>query len=264
MACVTRQDVLEAGHRLGRHRAAGGKDLELAEHRRHVGIALGQHSGVLERDDRVVVAPEHVVGAPQHEPAVDVVGLRLEALGEPGDHLLDIGHAALGHGRRGRQSGALARGDRLVFDARRAEPQIEAAGNQRQRDDDGEGGDQACGVGRARFACVLGGRRGEQAALDLEPRAVALLGADDAALEVDVELAQLVAVDLDVIAGARRNRAVAAQQRHGDERQGRHRHGAQGDEQQHRQPSSISASRRRRTSAVSGAATAVHEPWRRR
>jgi hypothetical protein len=196
--------------------------------------------------------------AGQQHPAGQIFGVLLQMRGEPRDRVADVGMA----GRAGRvrgpsgrrpvwRPGAAAIGKRLVRQGGRAELPVHHPGGERQQQDhdrrhrkrNGAGAD--LGPGRAQR---------EDAASDLDPRRFGLIGGQEAARDIALDLGQLVAVDGEVVGVARGRAAAHQQQRHQqnsqceagqpDERDGE-------PEVQGSAPSPRIAARRRRSSALS-------------
>ncbi len=171
---------------------------------------------------------------------------------EPRDRLVDVDMGGVCGDRRCAGGGALGKG--LVRQGRRAEPPIQRPGGDRQQQDrDNRRRARlraGAGFGLDRLQC-------EDAAGDLGARRFGLLGGQDAARQIALDLGQLVAVDGEVVGLARGGAAPAKKQRRQQHREGERGQPTErgGEPDAHRSvPSPRTAARRRRSSALSGAA----------
>ena len=249
-------ELLEEGFRLGRDHAALRDRQRLGEAGLRARVVGGERRGLAVGGDGGRRVVEGGLRAGQHQPALEVVGLVLQPGLEPGHHLLDLRRGAL------RQL-LLAGGQRLVRQVGGAEVEVE--GGAQRRDEDGRGQEDEAPLRRGAGRRGLGGaRRAQQAAFDLEPGGGRLLGPDQAAREVAVDLGQLVAVDGELV---RRFGGATAGAQEGPQQGGQRRQregGGGNDERGHEEPPSGSARRRSRRARSSGESSAGRSGWRRR
>ncbi len=256
---VARQRRGEGLLRARRDDALGGEDEHLAIGRGDVGAALGEHQGLLIGIGALLPLAERRRAARQQQPLLGVIGMRREILLERSQDAGDVSLPTLGGGQ-----GALrpASGVGLVRRARRAQREINShrRGGQQQRQSDGE-------HRTARAARRRGLRRrvgGEEPALDLESCRRGLVGIDEAAPPVALQLLELVQIDGAVERRALRRGARALHQRQHHRRDDDEGNSGDRQREQHQASSLSSCVSRWRSASVSGAGSAVVARRRRR
>ncbi len=201
---------------------------------------------------RLGVAPEIAIGAAEQQPALEVVRM-------VGEMRLELLQRRLDVELLGRDDSVV----RFVGQAGRSQLPIERRGGERQQDDRGDG------KGKRRMRAGGGRRRRaqrENAAADLGFRRLGVARVEHAAADIALELADLVAIDREVVGVAGRGGAAAQDQRPHQQRHREHRHGEEGEGQPQAHRSALSSriwASWRSSSALSGGAPAVRV-WRRR
>ena len=193
-----------------------------------------------EAGERGIVALQDHLGTGEQEPALRVVGIVRQPLGERSDHRFHRRNV-LGHG--GRIAGRRPRLDSV----RRAEPEIERETRDRHRGRDRDRHPGRRRTGGHPFRLAPAGV-GEQAPLEILAQRSVALGVDLAALAFALERLEPLAIQRDVRVARRRVAGgTATQQRRHDQRQrGQYHERGEEPEQEHREPLGMAVPRRTR------------------
>ena len=228
--------ALERTARLLGDHAARGQDRRLGQPRMELGLAAVERERALVGALRLGRILAQLIGTGEAQPALEVVRRGRDPLLEPRDHGLDRRHArrTACPGSGGSTCPIDARGERHGRQIGPPETDVQRSRQGRQRDQQGQRDRPApaAGTGGSRRGAAFGIGR-EHPPLDLEARGLGLLRREQPALGLALELAQLGAIDAQIVLAPGRDRPRPAQHRQQHERQHQGGHHGQNRPQAH-------------------------------